>query len=236
MPTHCFAPLLGKRIRVTTLDNCGRTPQPAAENAWLATKGFVSVSLSAEVEDGTEITQKRADGSLCINEKMNSSFKRLNVEATFCDVNPSLLAMVTNAETYEDYSGDVAGITVGEGDIEKWFALELWTGLSGAACEEGADTAGGYLLLPFVVAGTMGDFEVTGEDAITFALSNSYTKGGNSWGVGPFDVVYDAGDAGTPAPAVLPTPLDALDHLLLMDTGLAPPPSACDPQPMPAAA
>ena len=106
--------------------------------------------------------------------------------------------------------------------------------MSGQACADGADEASGYLLLPYVQAGVLGDLEIGGEDAINFTLTGAYTKGGNGWGVGPFDVVYN--DEVTPAPAALPTALDPLDHLLLLDTGLAVPPSACSPQPMPAAA
>lgn len=231
MPTHSFVPVLGKRIRVTTLDVCGVVPDSAAPDAVLATNGFVTITLSTEVEDGTEIITKRADGSLCVNERLVSSFKRFTVELEFCGVNPSLVSMVSNAEPYEDAAGDVAGFTVGEGDIVKKFALELWTGLSGEACAPGAEEASGYVLLPFVQSGVPGDFTIDAENAANFTLTGAYTIGGNQWGVGPFDVVMN-GD--TPAVAgPLPTALDPMDHLLMMDTGVAPPPSADDPIPMP---
>jgi hypothetical protein len=226
MTTHCFIPVLGKRLRATVLDACGVPPAAAAPDAWLATDGFISVALSSEVEDGTEIITKKADGSLCVNEKQADSFKRFTAEIEFCGVNPSLLAIVSNAEPYLDGT-EVIGFTVPEGVIDKKFALELWTGLSGQACAPGAEEAGGYLLLPFLQAGVLGDITIDGENAVTFSITGASTKGGNAWGVGPYDVVLD-----TSAPAALPTALDPLDHLLLIDTGLAPPPSACDPQPM----
>lgn len=230
--THCFAPVLGKRLRITELDTCGAVLDAATEDAMLVTDGFISVTMTAETEDGTEIITRKADGSLCVNEKMADSFKRLTVEIEFCGVNPALLAMVTNAEVYLDYNSEVAGFTIGEGAIEKTFALELWTGLAGQACVEGAEDASGYLLLPFLNAGILGDLTVDGENAVTFTLSGAYTKGGNAWGVGPYDVVLDD----TSAAAPLPTALDSGDHLLLIDTALAPPASACDAQPMPTAA
>lgn len=228
MATHAYIPVLGKRIRVTRLDLCGNYPESAEEDAFIATDGFISVGLTADVEDGTEIVQRKADGSLCVNERLNSSFKRFNVEIEFCGVNPSLLAMVTNAEEYLDGAGDVAGFTVPEGEITKNFALELWTGLSGQACEPGAEEASGYLLLPFIRGGSLGDITVNGESNVTFTLTGAYTKGGNAWGAGPYSVVMD--DASEPG--ILPTPLDPMDHLLLVDTALAPPPSSADPQPM----
>lgn len=187
MATHCFIPMLGKRIRVTELDSCGAW---GASSNYVATDGFVTVTLSSEVEDGAEIIQKKANGQLCVNEKLSNSFKRFTVEITFCGVNPSLLSIVSNAKPYTDYAGDVAGFTVGEGAINKRFALELWTGLSGVACVPGAvDEASGYMLLPFVNGGVPGDITIDGENAVTFSLTGAYTRGGNQWGVGPYNVL-----------------------------------------------
>ncbi|QGJ92694.1 major tail protein [Microbacterium phage Megan] len=229
MATHCFIPLLGKRLRVTELDSCGAVFDGAT---MLATDGFVSLTLSSEVEEGTEIIVRKASGALCVNEKQADSFKRFTVEIEFCGVNPSLLALVTNAEEYAD-GEDVIGFTVPEGEILKWFALELWTGLSGVVCAPGTEEASGYILLPFVVAGVLGDIELTGEDAITFTMTGAATKGGNAWGVGPYDV-YSSGSPATPGP--LPEAIDAFDHLLMIETNMAPPPEACDPAPVPEAA
>lgn len=232
MATHCIVPVFGKRIRVTRLDTCGRVPATAEPAALLATDGFISVTLTAETEDGTEIIQKNAAGALCVNERQASSFKRFTVEVEFCGVNPSLLSFVSNAEPYEDYAGDIAGFTVPEGDLTKAFALELWTGLSGQGCDAtgAGDEASGYILLPYVQSGVLGDITIDGENAVTFSLTGAYTKGGNGWGEGPYNVVYDDTDKA----ALLPTALDPLDHLLLIDTALAGPPSACDPLAMPA--
>lgn len=230
MTTHHLIPILGKRIRITTLDDCGNPPDPSDEDAFIATDGFIRVALSAETDTGAEIIVKKADGSLCVNEKLADSFKRFGVEIQFCGVNPSAASFVSNAEPYEDYAGDIAGFTVGEGPINKRFALELWTGLSGQACAPGVEEASGYILLPFITAGVIGTIEITGESAVDFTMTGAATKGGNNWGVGPYNVVADGVTA-----SALPTPLDPLDHLLMIDTALAPPPSSLEPQPMPAA-
>jgi hypothetical protein len=226
MTTHCFIPLLGKRMRVTELDSCGAILADAEQ---LSTDGFITVNLSSEVEDGTEIIVKKASGALCVNERQASSFKRFNVEMEFCGVNPSLLGIVSNATPYEDYAGDIAGFTVSEGELNKWFSLELWLGISGNVCAPGAEEASGYMLLPFVVGGVLGDISIDGENAVTFSLTGAVTKGGNTWGVGPYNVLMDNTDPALPVPAALPTALDPYDHLLLIDTAVAPPPEACDP-------
>lgn len=223
MATRCFTPVLGKRLRVVSLDECANTPASGTQDAMAVTNGFISVALSSEVEDGAEIITKKADGSLCVNEMLASSFKRFSIEAEFCGVDPGVLSIVTNAEIYENYEAIAAGIVVPEGTIDKKFSLELWTGLSGEACAPGDEEASGYMLLPFVQSGVLGDMTIDGENAITFSLTGAYTKGGNTWGVGPFNVLSDEG--GDPAP--LPTALDSLDHLLLIATNIAPPASAC---------
>lgn len=191
MTTHAFVPVLGKRLRVTKLDTCGNPPASSTANAFATSSGFISVALSADVEDGTEILQRRADGALCVNEKMANSFKRFNVEIEFCGVEPDLLSLVSNAEPYYGYGGtDIIGFTVGEGTIDKKFAFELWTGLTGEACAPGVEEASGYLLLPFVNAGTIGDVTIDGENSVNFSMTGAYTRGGNNWSTGPFNVVY----------------------------------------------
>lgn len=230
MTTHCFTPLLGKRMRVTRLSDCGAPLADATANAFVVTDGFISVTLGSEVEDGTEIIQRNAAGNICVNERQASSFKRFTVELTLCGVNPSLLTFISNVEAYEDYAGDVAGFTVAEGAITNRWALELWTGLAGQGCA-GANEASGYILLPNIKAGVLGNIEVNGENAVNASITGAITVGGNSWGTGPYQVVYD----GANQPAVLPTALDPYDHLLMIDTALALPPMSCDPQPAPSA-
>jgi hypothetical protein len=229
MATTCYIPILGKRMRVTALDSCGNVPAAGTVDSQLVTDGFISVALTAEVEDGAEIIQKKADGSLCVNEKLSNVFKRFTVEATFCGVNPSLIAMVTNARGYNDYTvNNVAGVAVGEGPVTKKFALELWTGISGQACLPGAAFLGGYFLLPFVNAGIIGDITVDGENAVNFSMTGAYTRGQNAWGVGPYNVLLN----GSSVASQLPLALDPYDHLLLVETSYAPPASACAPLPM----
>lgn len=223
MSTRCFIPVLGKRLRAISLDECGNVPASGTANSVITTGGFISIQLSSQVEDGVEIITRRADGSLCVNEMASPSFKRFTVEMEFCGVDPGLISVVTNAQIYEDYSNDPIGFTVPEGTIDSKFSLELWTGLSGAACEPGADTASGYLLSPFLNAGVMSDVSIDGENAVTFGMTGAFTKGGNAWGVGSMNVMRDDTDA----PAPLPTALDPFDHLLMIETGLAYPAEVC---------
>ena len=228
--TTCFIPILGKRIRVTKLDVCGNFPAVAAIDSYIATDGFITVTLKSVIESGQEIITRKADGSLCVNEKTADSFKRFDLDIEFCGVNPSLLAMVSNVTPYT-IGTSIEGFSVPEGQINKMFALELWTGLSGQACVVGAASANGYLLLPFLQAGVLGDIKVDSSNAVSFSVTGAHTKGGNAWGLGPYKVVKNAA-----VDAVLPIALSPFDHLLLINTGVAPPASACGLMPMPALA
>lgn len=224
---HYYAPILGKRIRVTPLDACGRVDKSKKA---VVTSGFVSISLGTETEDGTEITVKRADGSVCISDKQANTFKYFTAEIEFCGVNPALLALVSNAQEYKDEAGDIAGFTYAEGKIDKKFALEIWTGLAGQSCVEGADEASGYLLLPYVNAGIPGDITIDGENAVSFPMKDAVTKTGNAWGKGPWNVVKTAaGQAAT-----LPTALTPKEHLLMLDTALKVPDASDQPIAIPA--
>ena len=212
-----FAPLMGKRIRLTEVDSCGRV---IPDGVHMTMDGLVSVGLSPEVEGGAEITSKRIDGSICVNEKQSDSFKYFTLNITFCGVHPTALALSTNAEEYlSQINQEVLGFTVRAGSIKKYFAFELWTGLAGVACDDQTQEASGYLLLPFVGAGTVGEVTFDSETAVNFTMSGGKTKSNNAWGTGPYNVVQGSGGTG----AKLPTALDPYDHLLMLETGLAVP-------------
>lgn len=224
MATHTYAPLFGRRIRVSQMEGSG-----AFGENFFVTDGFVSFSLTAETEDGAEIILRNAQNQLCINERLAATFKRLSVNLRFCGVNPLLYSWMSNAEAYEDYAGDIAGFTLSEGEIVGNFGLELFTGLAGSLNDTNAN---GYALLPLMQKGTLADFEITGEDAADFTIQNMLSVSGNNWGVGPYDVMMN--DAVPPVPAPLPTALDELTHFLLIDTAVAAPAVTAEPTPIPA--
>src|SRR3546814_8726172 len=65
---------------LTALDECGNLPASGADDAVVATDGFISLTLTSEIEEGTEIITRKADGSLCVNERTSDSFKRFRSE------------------------------------------------------------------------------------------------------------------------------------------------------------
>lgn len=224
MATKCFAPLFGKRMRVTKMDSCCRAVT-TGDCSTITSDGFISVSLSSETEDGAEVVVKKANQDLCVNYKAPDAFKRFTVEVEFCGVDPDLLSFMTNMTAYENYAGDVAGATAYEGTVDEKFSLELWTGMAGDACDAAVEEASGYFVLPCVNAGVLGDLKVDGENAVSFTMTGAYTVSGNAWGVGPYPVLMNDETPSVAAP--LPVALLPTEPLLVMETGVAPPPAAC---------
>jgi hypothetical protein len=224
MATQCFQPIFGKRIRVSKMDSCCR-PATGGSCAEVITDGFISLNLSSEVEDGAEVITKKASGALCVNVKAPDAFKRFTLEMEFCGVDPDLLSFMTNMAAYGDGAGNVIGATAYEGVVEAKFGLEIWTGIAGASCPTGVGVqeASGYVVLPCVNAGVLGDITVDGENAVSFSMTGAYTVSGNAWNLGVHNVWLNNSGAAAKLPeAILPT-----EPLLITQTGIAPPPSSC---------
>lgn len=217
MATRPVKVVRGKRVRVTAVDECG-VPLTGPYDAcgYAVSDGFITVTLTADVAEGEDIEQMNANGDLCIVDRSRAQTKRWMAEIEFCDVDPGLLSVVSNVTLETDAEGDVVGIRSVEGSLDTNFALELWAGTAGAACENGATY--GYLLLPFMAAGNLGDITVE-NGSTTFTVMNTFSQSGSGWGVGPWDVVPDA--QGDPAP--LDDAIGPLDHMVLRTTSIAPP-------------
>lgn len=223
MATKCFSVVRGKRVRVTRLDECGVPMDHLC--GFVVTKGFISVSFSAEIEDGDEVLLKNANGEICILDSTCPSFKHYSIEVEFCNVDPDLFSMMSGVEVVADYAGNSVGFQVGEKmACTDGYALELWSGIPDT---ERCRRRYGYFLLPWIVNGVLGDFTIE-NDATTFTLTGR-SKKGNGWGQGPYDVVA-TDDIGGIGPLLVPLPPEK--HLHTQLTTVAPPATTCGCQPL----
>lgn len=235
MPTksRCFTPVRGKAMRVTKVDACGRPVY--GDDTSVVTDGFVTINFTANIEDGEEINVTNAAGARCVYEPACSTLLGYEVEIEFCRVDPALFALMTGQEAIVDpETGDAIGFKVctdvsmcGEG-----FALEVWTGSPNAANACDSDQAdavpGGYILLPFLQGGTFGDFTIENAE-VTFTLQGANTKDGSAWGAGPHPVEYNP-ETSSLGP-LRSTTVTSCDHLIVMQTTVAPPTPYCGPVP-----
>jgi hypothetical protein len=134
---------------------------------------------------------------------------------------------------------DVIGFTMDSAKkaSDSNFALELWARSPGA--EGGCDDQGnviaaanaeqdpsGYLVLPFLGAGVIGDLTIENA-AVNFTISGAVSKDGNLWKDGPYNVLKaNTGTANAPVYTAkkLADPLTGSTHLGVMYTTQAPPP------------
>lgn len=123
----------GRLIRVTPLLVDGAVDE--AKPVWVS-NGFITASFSPEFEDGDEITEKAADGSVCISYKAPDSFKRLNFNLSLCSPDPESAAVLAGGlliEGGEDICDSNPGQVIGYssppvGDAgENPVAVEIWS-------------------------------------------------------------------------------------------------------------
>lgn len=218
--TKCMPFAQGRRLRVTELDNCGNP-----NGRFVVSKGFISVGLTSDSVAGTTIEPVNANGELCYSLRSKDQFTRHNLEIEFCEVDPTLFNLTTNAELVEDWQGDEVGFQTIEGAANKNYALEVWMGVPGEECPPAGvnpvDSLG-YVLFPFVNPGIIGDFTIA-NDAINFMVGG-FTSSGSPWGQGPYDVVAQDAD-NTAGPLI--TPVDALAHAYLTWTSVPAPDPFC---------
>jgi len=228
--SKCFSLVRGRALRVTRLDGCG-VPVLGPDSV-IVSDGFITVGLTANTDEGTEINVTNAAGDVCILDQPAPKFTGYDVTVEFCGVNPELIAMMTGQKTVLNTA--TPPVAVGfrmNSDVNadaSGFALEMWSNVPAAACVAGQTGAQyGYFLIPFLKGGVIGDFTI-GNDAVNFTLSGANSKDGNGWGTGPYNVVNNA----TGVPSKLATALDPNDHLHMQITDVAPPTPACTSAPL----
>lgn len=226
---HCFTPIRGRRLRVTKVNSLGRPVY--GTNSFVVTGGFVSVQFSPQIQEGEEITVRTADGSLCVSERGCDELQWIEVQIEFCQVDPCLFTLINETWTeLRDCTGEVIGWAESyKFSCDSGFALELWTDVTGyTPTTPGATSAYGYMLLPFIVGGTLGEQTVE-NGAISFTITGR-TKKGSGWDVGPYDVMCN--DAVTGACGPLLTPVGPDEPRRIMLTTCPPPAAACGCQPL----
>src|SRR5262245_60243561 len=85
------ASVQGVAIRVTRLNEDGSLI--AAES--YTSKSFIRVSFTPEYEEGDEITEKNADGTVCVTFKAPDTLKRCTMEIAVCDPDPILSTLLS---------------------------------------------------------------------------------------------------------------------------------------------
>ena len=87
------ASIQGVSIRVTRLDAAGNLLNGAGDS--YTTSGFMRLSFTPEYEEGDEITEKGADGTVCVTYKAPDTLKRITMELAICEPDPELTQLIS---------------------------------------------------------------------------------------------------------------------------------------------
>lgn len=216
MPTQTHGLVQAPRFRITRLDECG-VPVEGPKST-LASKGLLSLAMTDELNEGEEFPVVNAGGELDSFGQSRPQLKFVSATLTFTRVDPDAFEMTTGSALVLDGDGNAVGnVTDRATYASANFALELWTEVGkNGPCPPGGRTYG-YMVLPWLVSGTFG--EVTFENAAASFSLSARTEHGNSWGVGPYNVVLNATDVASPLLVALPSSA----HRLLQFTQVPPP-------------
>lgn len=224
MSSQCYTLWKIPRVRVTKLDSCGI---PITGCSTVVSDGIISVAMTKEYEARQEFFKKNGDGTFCVKKTNPPILKWINIVGTFCGVDPELVNIMSAEPLVADDASPAinTGYSTQEGSAANaFFALEMWTRLdtSSVPCS-GAEY--GYVLLPFVVEGTIGDMTLQ-NDSVDFIL-NARTSAGSGWGTGPYNI--DLSDASGTLNNHIPllTPILSNQHARQLLVRLAPPTASC---------
>ena len=129
------ASIQGVSIRVTRLDAAGNLLNGAGDS--YTTSAFIRVSFTPEYEEGDEITEKAADGTVCVVYKSPDTLKRITMELAICEPDPELTQLMSGGLLLRKNLGTFAtpdrksigwsSPAVGDDPAAEGVAVECWS-------------------------------------------------------------------------------------------------------------
>lgn len=218
-----YKPFKGRTIRITRLEDCCTPPPEGTECSLAVFDAFTTVSIEANVEEGETAFERKANGDVCINERDPDLLQDLTVSLTLCQVQPEVVSMLTDWPVTRDADGDAVGFDVMSGVSDAEAAIEIWSGVSGIDCGQGARY--GYNVLPCTSGWQIdGEIEWAGIDTIFAITLTATAKDNHAWGSGPYAVQLD--ELGAPGPLL--DPMQSPGSLARIMSTDVPPPAVTD--------
>jgi hypothetical protein len=129
------ASIQGVSIRVTRLDAAGNLLTGPQDS--YTTSAFMRLSFTPEYEEGDEITEKGANGVVCVSYKAPDTLKRITMELAICEPDPELSALLSgglllrkdlsNGGATNNKSIGWAAPGVGDDPAGNGVAIEAWS-------------------------------------------------------------------------------------------------------------
>jgi molybdenum cofactor biosynthesis enzyme len=129
------ASIQGVSIRVTRLDSVGNLLTGPADS--YTTSAFMRISFTPEYEEGDEITEKGANGVVCVTYKAPDTLKRITMELAICEPDPELSALLSGGLLLRKNMGTAGNVDtksvgwaapgVGDDPAGNGVAIEAWS-------------------------------------------------------------------------------------------------------------
>ena len=129
------ASVQGVAIRVTRLDAAGNLLNEPGDS--YTTTGFMRASFTPEYEEGDEIVEKAADGTVCVSYKAPDTLKRTTMEIAICEPDTELTALMSGGLLLRKNFGSYASPdnksvgwgapNVGDDPSGNGVAIEVWS-------------------------------------------------------------------------------------------------------------
>ena len=87
------ASIQGVSVRVTRLDAAGNLLNNPGDS--YTTSAFMRLSFTPEYEEGEEIVEKSANGTICVSYKAPDTLKRVTLELAICEPDPELTELMS---------------------------------------------------------------------------------------------------------------------------------------------
>ena len=184
------ASVQGVAIRVTRLDASGNLL--TADGDSYTTSAFLRASFTPEYEEGDEIVEKSADGTICVSYKAPDTLKRITMELAICEPDPELTALLSGGlllrknfgtlATPDNQSIGWAAPAVGDNPAGNGVALEVWS----FAVKDGKRATTNpyfYWVFPYVKLRQSGDRVI--ENGMLANTFEGYGLGNQFFGTGP---------------------------------------------------
>jgi len=117
---------------MTEADVCGVPVPESTPNSRVQTRAFISAEFTTELETGSEITQKRADGTICVTDKAPDQLKRLNMSLVVCGLPFPMLQLALGMNAFVDGDGNIIGGALpsrsqqAEIEANETLQIEIW--------------------------------------------------------------------------------------------------------------
>lgn len=149
-------------------------------------RAFMSFQFTPEYEEGDEITEKNADGSLCYAAQDRDTLKRVSLSLSICAPDPEFDEVLSGGTIFADTDGSAIGYAspeAGEISTPNGIAIEAWSRANDQAGKPMAKNPYYRWVFPYAVVRPSGDRVM--ENGLMANEYEGWALGNAEFGTGP---------------------------------------------------